>query len=304
MRHASSATEQRSGSALVPTYITYIGHRERPNLELAKSGKPERPHHASLLIGAGCLLLVDGRERKADRMLRSVRDGMDDLMRANSTSAQGRWHAATLRHIAAMLLWRDNPTSATTCQLAIHREAVRAIRSLRPAAGGAPPAGDVTGALAEQNANGLATRSAGIGTLTLPALYHHDMGPTVADNYDLLVIDCGSGPNPKPSAHRAQLKNVCMGFCGDETFRATGEEVRGRYKQDIVLVSQHCDITVPAGEEGGEITNLLLAEASDPRAPIRRAPLDTTTLHLLETIIEPEPWRMGTQPIGALALAA
>jgi hypothetical protein len=113
----------------------------------------------------------------------------------------------------------------------------------------------------------------------------------------MLVVNLGTA-NAPPAARRAQLKHGCLGFCDNEGGQIAGQEVRGKYMADIVLVSGHCDVLDP--ESGHSLNGLgrrLALEARNEASPAQIAYLDEATLHVLQTITDPEPWRLGTQPI-------
>ncbi len=298
-----SAAEHRHGTGLVSAYITYIGEREPVNVRAIRNANPKRPLEASLLIGAGCLFLVHGDDKMATQLLKNVYGGMQKWV--DPTQHFDRklvMQARTLQRIADMLLARDDPDAAARFQRQLHKDATNDLGHLERQPLNQGRRRDALGVRTERGISSIATRQVATHALVVPALSHHDQGPVAANNYDLLVVDCGTYAHPDPSIHRAQVKHACLGFCSEEDLdaRERGRQIRGQYMMDIALVSEHCDITVPAECDMGAMTKSLLAEVREHSGPLEKARLDRGTLQLLETIIKPEPWRMGTLPLAPI----
>jgi hypothetical protein len=204
--------------------------------------------------------------------------------------------AAQLQLIAALLIDRDDPAAAQRFQLDSHAESVTDLKRLRPIwrRSASKYAG---GALGEATLFSVTTRYAGPGTLAVRSLLHHDQGRKKVDNSDILVVDLGTDISP-PTVSRAQLKQFCLGFCGNEDGEADGEETRGQYMEDIVLISGECDVLDPqTGHSLNGIGRRVQLEARNEASSAQIATLNEATLHVLQTIIDPEPWRMGTRPM-------
>jgi hypothetical protein len=292
------AASRQSGVGLVSTYIEYLGTREPNNDNAIRNGRPESVFRASLEIGASCINLVTGADKTADTTLESVRDRMQTHLDMNGRVSGLGPTAVQLKLIAEMLLERDDPEAAQRFQTASHHESVSDIRNLRPLCRRNRWTGVPTSRLGEHVLSGLTTRYAGPGTLAVPALLHHDQGRRKIDNTDILVAN--SGTNGGPSVvRRAQLKGYCLGFCGDEEREAEGDEARSEYMEDIVLVSGHCDLVDPTtGHTMNGLAKRLERESRGEASPEQIDMLNEATLHVLQTITDPEPWRMGAMPMA------
>lgn len=283
------------GRGLVAPYIEYIGTREPDNSIAVRNGSPDNPRHASLAIGACCLQLTHGDDRRADIALRLVRDNMGALVTTRGRHSEVGSTAAQLKLIAELVLARDDPEAAQRFQVAIHKESITDLEDLRPIC--RRPTGP-SGRLAERALSSLATRFAGPGTLTVPTLLHHDQGRRKVDNADNIVVDKGVWDHG-PIVRRVQLKAFCLGYCGDEDAKIAGDMVRAQYMEDIVLVSGHCDLLDPTtGHSMNGLARRLEWEAKGNAGPAQVRTLDESTLRILGTVIDPEPWRMGTAPMA------
>lgn len=287
-----------AGTGLVSAYIEYIGVREPENSAAIRNCGPDSPYRASLMIGASCLRLVHGQDRAADALLGSAHEILERYRKGQGRHAPLGSVAAQMELIAVMLLDRDNPGAAHQFQLASHTESIADLKLLRPIwrRTGSTWA---EGALGEQALFSLTTRDAGPGTLAVRSLWHHDNGRRRLDNTDLVVVNLGTDTNP-PTVSRGQLKQYCLGFDGETEGKVAGEETRADYMLDIVLISGHCDVLDPTtGHTLNGLGRRLQAEARGEASPAQIAILDEATLHVLQTITDPEAWRMGTKHMVA-----
>jgi len=287
--------ERLCGTGLVSDYITYIGEREPNNVAAIHNGNPESPFQASLVIGASCLLLVHGMDEQADAGLLKAQDSMSVFLEQEGRHSVRGPAATQMRLIASMLLGRDNPDTARQFQLELHAETMANLARRQPLLRRHGCSG---GEVAEHTLAALLTRFAGPGTMAVPALMHHDRGIQRKDCTDMIVVDRETN-SPPATVQRVQLKQYCLGFCGAESGAKVGDKIRNGYMEDVVLVSAHCDVVnSKAGHSLNGLIRRLRLEAGGKASPSQIEILDKTTLHALQSVIDPEPWRMGKAPMA------
>ncbi|MBX6334247.1 hypothetical protein IRY61_02815 [Candidatus Saccharibacteria bacterium] len=296
MRQTSSANHD-PGVGFVSAYIQHIGSKERRRTYEPLS--PEHPMHASYFIGRSCLLLTTGDDRVADRLLRRVRDAMHPRTEDSKTRVEFDTEAAFGAHlfyIAMMLLDRDSRQAPDEFRIAAHSQAIEELRRIKHTMRALPKRrNELLGRRSEQQGISLLTRP-GVIDMVTQALPHHDRGIDPKKNYDILGIN---GDDWLP--HQAQLKDYCLNFEDGRQGRNKGLHERRKYREDIVLISGHCDIHHGRPDI---LSEWLIDEAEGKASPEIVETLDARTAALAKALVMPEPWRMGTTPLRAAGVDA
>ena len=286
------------GPDLVRTYIEHIGINEPNNRETIDRLHHNSPLYGSLLVGRACIILLDNNPKAANRMLGRAQTAMEDL--GASTKPSQNNVAAHLYNIATMLVNRDDPDALRTFQIATHNQAAAGLQfqdNIRTPNGRI----DAAGANAQNRVLALSNRYAHPWLLTAPALLHWDKGPQRQSNHDAVMIEAGPNTEQAPLAHKLQIKNECLGFCHPndtvkhEEAEALIAELRNEYAQDIVFISNHCDLQLPAVRRGKrhKIHRLINQEVeADVMYPELRT-LDIVTDGLILAATQAQSYRRG-----------
>lgn len=276
----------------------YIEHMGASGEETHAFGSlsSDHPKHASYLIVRSCVLLHSGDDRAADRSLGSVRDHMRQYAEVSSRNVfdVNASYGAHVFHLAQMLIDRDAKETSEEFRTAAHTQAIEELRRIRLTMVSDPSRrGELKGRRTEQLLVALATRDVAEDLVT-QALFHHDMSRDPDRNYDFLTV-CAEDGEP----NQLQLKDGCLDFCQDRQGVSRGVSARRHYVPRIALIAGECDVH---HGDPATMTAWVIGEANQGVAPEVTETLDARSAELLEILIAPESWRMGTaQPNPARA---
>lgn len=288
MNVVERASPGAQSNAAIKASLFAIGEQE---LLLRDTDRPT----SSRFIGQACLAASGQRNsHSALRHFRHARAAIRAEMATESGMvAQSRLRFAELN--LQLLRMHNQPTAVSQLREELHLATVRELAELSRRANSTGRRGeraDLIGYCSELTARALITRSQDPYVTALQALAHHDADEEDStQNYDILLVDC-TGSAGRPATAKIQVKSGCLGFCGEDS---NPTQSRKRYKEDIVMVSSHCDLGVGGTSirEQLRTRELLVQEEYGTILPADRLTLDDVSDHLRLAVTDPAAHRLG-----------